>query len=183
MVVEAVYSSSNMSRYLLSSQCVFDIIKRRNLDAEIWLEAADSRGIYADDICISAVTPMTIQWELEQAIAAARAKPEAAEIPVPVLKDFAQQGSRLFEDFARDDRIIAMDHKIASRWGDLLDMRITFLAPDGTPYDAPSATKVEIATALVGRGDFPLVYVDYHQDGHADIPGLVVENPEDFVRR
>lgn len=172
-----------MSRYLLSSQCVFDIVKRRNLDAEIWLEAADARGIYADDICISAVTPMTIQWELEQAIAAARGNPEAAEIPVPILKDFAQQANRFFEDFARDDRIIAMDHKIASRWGDLLDMRISFQAPDGSTYDVASATKVEIATALVGRGDFPLVYVDYHQTGHAEVPGLVVENPENFVRQ
>ena len=183
MVVEAVFSSSNMSRYLLSSQCVFDIIKQRNLNAEIWLEAADARGIYADDIYISAVTPMIILWNLEQAIAAARAKPESAEIPITVLKDFTQQGNRLFEDFARDDRIIAMDHKIASRWGDLLDMPITFAAPNGKPYDVPSATKVEIATALVGRSDFPLVYVDYHQDGHAGIPGLVVENPEDSVRR
>ncbi len=172
-----------MSRYLLSSQCVFDIVKRRNLDAEIWLEATDARGIYADDICISAVTPMTIQWELEQAIAAARANPGVADDPVPVLKDFSQQANRFFEDFARDNRIIAMDHKIAARWGDLLDMRITFRAPDGTPFDVASATKVEIATALVGRGDFPLVYVDYHQDGHSEIPGLVVENPEDFVRR
>ncbi len=181
--VEAASSRSNMSRYLLSSQCVFDIIKRRNLDAEIWLEAADARGIYADDICISAVTPMTIHWRLEQAVAAARADPGAVKTPVLVLKDFAQQADRLFEDFAWDDRIIAMDHKIASRWGDLLDMQITFKAPDGTAYDVASATKVEIATALVGRGDFPLVYVDYYQDGHADIPGLAIENPEDFVRR
>lgn len=172
-----------MSRYLMSSQCVFDVIKRRNLDAELWLEAADSRGIYADDVCISAVTPMTIRWRLEQALAAARTNPEAADYPVPVLRDFIDQADRLFEDFARDDRIIAMDHRIASRWGDLLDMRITYRSPDGQPYDVPSATKVEIATALVGRGDFPFVYVDYHQDGHAEIPGLAIENPEDFVRR
>ena len=172
-----------MSRYLLSSQSAFDIIKRRNLDAELWLEAADDRGIYADDICISAVTPMKIRWELEQAIAEARANPEKAGVPVPVLRDFSRQADRFFEDFARDDRIIAMDHKIAFRWGDLLHMCITFSAPDGTSYEVPSATKVEIATALVGRGDFPLVYVDYHQDGHADIPGLVVENLENFAQR
>ena len=181
--VEAASSRLNMSRYLLSSQCVFDIIKRRNLDAEIWLEAADARGIYADNIFISAVTPMTIQWQLEQAIAAARVNPGATKLPVPFLKDCAQQANRFFEDFAWDDRIIAMDHKIASRWGDLLDMQITFKGPDGTTYDVASATKVEIATALVGRGDFPLVYVDYYQDSHADIPGLAIENPEDFVRR
>lgn len=172
-----------MSRYLMSSQCVFDVIKRRNLNAELWLEAADSRGIYADDICISAVTPMTIRWQLEQALTAARAKPEAAVYPVPVIRDFIDQANRLFEDFARDDRIIAMDHRIAARWGDLLDMRITYRDLDGRPFEVPSATKVEIATALVGRGDFPFVYVDYHQDGHADIPGLTVENPEDFVRK
>jgi hypothetical protein len=172
-----------MSRYLMSSQCVFDVIKRRNLNAELWLEAADSRGIYADDICISAVTPMTIRWQLEQALTAARAKPEAAVHPVPVIRDFIDQANRLFEDFARDDRIIAMDHRIAARWGDLLDMRITYRDPDGRPFEVPSATKVEIATALVGRGDFPFVYVDYHQDAHADIPGLTVENPEDFVRK
>lgn len=172
-----------MSRYLLSSQCVFDIIKRRNLDAELWLEAADSRGIYADDICISAVTPMTILWQLEQAMADARANPQNAEHPVPVIRDFIEQANRLFEDFARDDRIVAMDHKIAKRWGDLLDMKITFKDPEGEPYDVPSATKVELATALVGRSDFPLVYVDYHQDGHTEVPNLSVENPEDFVRR
>ena len=141
-----------MSRYLMSSQCVFDVIKRRNLDAELWLEAADSRGIYADDVCISAVTPMTIRWRLEQALAAARTNPEAADYPVPVLRDFIDQADRLFEDFARDDRIIAMDHRIASRWGDLLDMRITYRSPDGQPYDVPSATKVEIATALAPAG-------------------------------
>lgn len=171
-----------MSRYLLSSQCTFDIIKRRNLDAEIWLEAADSRGIYADDICICAVTPMTILWQLEQAMANARARPQTAEDPVPVLRDFIEQANRLFEDFARDDRIIAMDHKIAKRWGDLLDMKINYKGPDGQIYGVPSSTKVELATALVGRGDFPLVYVDYHQDGHDEVPNLSVENPEDFVR-
>lgn len=171
-----------MSRYLLSSQCVFDIIKRRNLDAELWLEAADSRGLYADDICISAVTPMTILWQLEQALANARAHPDTAEFPVPVLKDFIDQANRFFEEFARNDRIIPMDHKIAQRWGDLLDMRIVYKDPDGNQYDVPSATKVELATALVGRGDFPLVYVDYHQDGHAAVPNLSVENPEDIVR-
>ncbi|RAZ72988.1 hypothetical protein [Mesorhizobium atlanticum] len=172
-----------MSRYLMSSQCVFDVIKRRNLDAELWLEAADARGIYADDICISAVTPMTIRWQLEQALTAARAKPEAAAYPVPLIRDFIDQANRFFEDFARDDRIIAMDHRIAVRWGDLLDMKITYGSPDGRLYDVPSATKVEIATALVGRGDFPFVYVDYHQDAHAGIPGLAVENPEKFSRR
>ncbi|KCZ52631.1 hypothetical protein [Hyphomonas pacifica] len=172
-----------MSRYLLSSQCVFDIIKRRNLDAELWLEAADARGLYADDICISAVTPMTIQWQLEQALAYARAHPETTEYPVPVIKEFIDQANRFFEEFARHDRIIPMDHKIASKWGDLLDMKITFQDQDGRDYDVPSATKVEIATALIGRGDFPLVYVDYHQDGHASIPNLAVENPEDIVTK
>ena len=172
-----------MSRYLISSQCVFDIIKRRNLDAELWLEAADARGIYADDICISAVVPMTIQWQLEQTLAAARAQPHVATYPVPLLKDFIDQANSFFEDFAREDRIIAMDHKIARRWGDLLDMRITFTDPSGKKYDVPSSTKVELATALVGRGDFPFVYVDYHQDGHDIVPGLAVENPENFARR
>ena len=172
-----------MSRYLLSSQCVFDIIKRRNLDAELWLEAADARGLYADDICISAVTPMTIQWQLEQALAEARANPAQAKFPVPVIKDFIDQANRFFEDFARNERIIPMDHKIASRWGDLLDMKITYKDLDGNEYDVPSATKVELATALVGRGDFPLVYVDYHQDGHAHVPNLAVENPEKIVQK
>jgi hypothetical protein len=169
-----------MSRYLISSQCFFDLIKRRNLDAELWLQAADARGIYADDICISAVTPMTILWQLEQALSAARATPETAIHPVPVIRDFIDQANRLFEDFARDDRIIAMDHKIAHRWGDLLDMRITYTR-DGQTYDLPSSTKVEIATALVGRGDFPFTYVDYRQEGHATVPKLIVENPEDYV--
>ena len=172
-----------MSRYLLSSQCVFDIIKRRNLDAELWLEAADARGLYADDICISAVTPMTILWQLEQALADARANPEKAEYPVPVIRDFIDQANRFFEEFARNDRIIAMDHKIATRWGDLLDMKITYTDPDRNDYAVASATKIELATALVGRGDFPLVYVDYHQDGHADVPNLAIENPEDIVKK
>jgi hypothetical protein len=97
-----------------------------------------------------------------------------------VIRDFIDQANRLFEDFARDDRIIAMDHKIAYRWGDLLDMRITYTR-DGRPYDLPSSTKVEIATALVGRGDFPFTYVDYRQAGHATVPKLIVENPEDYV--
>lgn len=162
---------------------MFDIVKRRNLDAEIWLEAADSRNIYADDICISAVAPMTIRWELERALEQAKANPAATELPVPTIRDFMDQANRLFEDFARDGRIIPMDHQVASRWGDLLDMKITYRAPDGSSFDLGSATKVEIATALIGRGDFPFVYVDYHQDAHKDIPGLSVENPEDFVRR
>lgn len=172
-----------MARYLLSSQCAFDIIKRRNLDAEIWFETADARGIYLDEVYISAVTPMTILWQLEQLLAAERANPGSTDFPVPVLKDFIDQANRFFEDFAEEDRIVAMDHKIAERWGDLLDMKITYTSPDGSPYDVPSAIKVEIATALVGRGDFPLVYVDYHQNGHQQIPKLAVENPEDFVRR
>ena len=170
-----------MARYLLSSQCVFDIIKKANLAAEQWMEAADQRNIYADDICISAVTPMTVLLELEEALAFARQYPDKTKYPVPEIKDFIAQANRFFDDFAQDDRIVPMDHKIASRWGDLLDMRITFTDEDGKPFDVPSATKVELATALIGRGDFPLVYVDYRRDGHDQVPNLSVEHPEDFV--
>jgi hypothetical protein len=172
-----------MTRYLLSSQCVFDIIKRQNLDAEIWLETADSRKIYDDDICISAVAPMTIRWELEELLEKAKADPAAALIPVPVLRSFIDQANRFFDHFAHGDRIIAMDHNIAKRWGDLLDMKITFQDPSGNPYDVGSAQKVELATALVGRAGFPLVYVDYRQPGLQTVPNLSLEHPEDFVPR
>lgn len=160
-----------MNRYLLSTDCVLDIIKRRNLEAEIWFENADRRGIF-DDVYISAVTPMIIQKKLT--------RPGDVAENESTLEDFREQADeffQIFEGFARDSGIIAMDRAIALKWGTLLDMTITFKTPNGESSEVSSETKVEVATALVGTRGLRYVYVDYYRNWHTEFEKLIVENP------
>ncbi|WP_136661751.1 hypothetical protein [Nitratireductor sp. XY-223] len=167
-----------MTPYLLSSQSALDIAKRLNLPAERWLEAAVSRGLYEDDICISAVVPMTVMHTIEMEIAAARSEKDPTLASLGKLKTNAQ---RFLAAFQQSDRIVAMDQQIASRWGDLLDMTITYADPNGVAYEIESAEKVELATASIGRDGRGFVYVERRQSAHRTIPDLVVECPYEFT--
>ena len=167
-----------MTPYLLSSQSVLDIVKRLNLPAERWLEAAASRSLYEDDICISAVVPMTVMHTIDMEIAAARKSKDAALASLGKMKTNAQ---RFLAAYQQNDRIVAMDQRIAARWGDLLDMIITYADPDGVAYEIESSEKVELATASIGRDGRGFVYVDRRQDAHQSIPDLVVECPFEFA--
>jgi hypothetical protein len=165
--------------FLLSSQSVLDIVKRLNLPAERWLEAAASRGLYEDDICISAVVPMTVLHEIDTGIAAARNKKSNTLASLTTMRANAQ---KFLAAFQQQDRIVSMDHRIAERWGDLLDMELTYADPYRAPYKVGSSEKVELATASIGRAGHGFVYVDRRQDAHQLVPGLVVECPFEFVK-
>ncbi len=167
-----------MTPYLLSSQSVLDIVKRLGLPAERWLEAATSRGLYEDDICISAVVPMTVTHTIDMEIAAARAARDPTLASLGKMKTNAQ---RFLAAFQQNDRIVAMDQRIAVRWGDLLDMTITYADPNGVAYEIESSEKVELATASIGRDGRGFVYVDRRQTAHEAIPDLVVECPFEFA--
>ena len=167
-----------MTQYLLSSQSVLDIVKRLNLPAERWLEAAASRGLYEDDICISAVVPMTVMHKIDMDIAAARMARDETLAGLGIMK----KNARLFLDaYQESDRIVPMDQGIAARWGDLLDMTLTYADPDGVAYEVESSEKVELATASIGRDGRGFVYVDRRQTAHQTIPDLVVECPFEFT--
>lgn len=167
-----------MSAYLLSSQSILDIAKRQNLPAESWLEASAGRGIFEADICISCVTPMTILHSIQMNVSKARVAKDPKLIEYTHLLQNAQI---LLAKFDQDDRIVPMDSLVATLWGDLLDLRITYANPAGEPYDITSAEKVELATAAVGRNGHGFIYVDKHQAAHSLVHTLAVECPEALI--
>ena len=156
-----------MAAYLLSSQTVLDIAKKLNLPAERWLRAAAERRIIENDLCISAVVPMTVMHTVDLWISEARRRRGGNLAALGAMKRNAE---RFLGGFMQNERIIPMDHKIAERWGDLLDMDLVFADEDGGTYGAGSAEKVELATASVGRDGRPFIYVDRLQDAHALVP-------------
>ncbi len=170
-----------MTPFLLSSQTVLDIAKKQNLPAERWLEAATSRGIYEEDICISAVVPMTVMHTIEQQIAIARKSRSTIEPTVASLGIVKTNAQRFITAFHASDRIVPMDHLIAGRWGDLLNMELVFTDEHGVTYEVGSSEKIELATASVGRDGLPFVYVDRAQITHSTIPNLDVECPVRFA--
>lgn len=161
-----------MPRFLLSSQAFLDIATRQGRPAEKWLEAVTLGGVEARDVCISAVAPMNALGMIAAGIAAAGASKELLQ-----WRRLEKNARELVQDFAQDDRIVPMDHHIAEQWGILLDTEITYVLADGTPEKVPSATKLEIATAIVGRHGIPFIYVAQKQSAHDDLPGLLVESP------
>lgn len=167
-----------MAAYLLSSQTVLDIAKKLNLPAERWLRGAAERRIIEDDLCISAVVPMTVMHTVDLWISEARRRRGGN---LAALGAVRRNAERFLGGFMQNERIIPMDHKIAERWGDLLDMDLIFADEDGGAYGAGSAEKVELATASVGRDGRPFIYIDRLQDAHALIPNLVVECPVAFA--
>jgi len=164
--------------FLLSSQSVFDIVKRINLPAERWLADAGSRNLYEEDICISAVVPMTVQHAIATEIESARQRNSPELAALKILQDNAR---KFLAAFQQQDRIVSMDHRIAERWGDLLDMKLTGTDPYGAPNPIGSSEKVELATASIGRDGQGFVYVDRRQEAHDHVPGLVVECPHVYV--
>lgn len=167
-----------MNPFLLSSQSVLDIVKRLNLPAERWLEAAASRSLYEDDICISSVVPMTVMHAIDMQIATARTQKAESLASLGKMRTNAQ---RFLAAYQQKDRIVAMDQRIAARWGDLLDMEIVFSDENGAPYRVESSEKVELATASIGRDGQGFVYVDKRQDAHQLVPDLIVECPFEFT--
>ncbi|EHK54850.1 hypothetical protein [Allomesorhizobium alhagi] len=167
-----------MAAYLLGSQAVLDIAKNLNLPAEKWLRAAGERRIIEDDLCISSVVPMTVMHTIDSWIHEARRQRSGSLAALGAMKRNAE---RFLGAFMQNDRIIPMDHKIAERWGDLLDMDIVYADEDGATYGVGSAEKVELATASVGRDGRPFIYVDRLQAAHTLVPNLVVECPFEFA--
>ncbi|MGX5721453.1 hypothetical protein [Shinella zoogloeoides] len=168
-----------MPSYLLGSQTVLDIAKNLDLPAERWLRAAGEKRINEDDLCVSAVVPMTVMHTIDMLIHDARKERRGNLAALGAMKRNAE---RFLGGFMQNERIIPMDHRIAERWGELLDMDLVFVDEDGATRSVGSAEKVELATASIGRDGRPFIYVERQQDDHLLIPSLVVECPFAFVQ-
>jgi hypothetical protein len=167
-----------MPSYLLGSQTVLDIAKNLDLPAEKWLRAAGERRINEDDLCISSVVPMTVMHAIDTFIHDARKERNGNLAALGAMKRNAE---RFLGGFMQNERIIPMDHRIAERWGELLDMDLVFVDEDNVTRHVGSAEKVELATASIGRDGRPFIYVDRQQEEHPLIPNLVVECPFAFA--
>ncbi len=167
-----------MTPYLLSSQSVLDIVKHQNLPAELWLKAAADRGVVEDDICISAVVPMTVLNVIDKQYVKARAEKSDALLDLATLRKSAQK----FFAALPQDRIISMDDRIAECWGDLLDVELDFTRLDGKPDKVGSSEKVELATAKIGLAGHGFTYIDKWKDYHERVEGLVVECPVEITK-
>lgn len=167
-----------MARYLLSSRTILDITQRKGQPGERWLTAAArTHNVIARDLCISAVTPMAVRRELTRRIASLQSGTRDPHFSHDDLLQMARNAEALWREFAAEDRIVPMTAQIATRWGELLDQAIDYVDADGTVYQIGSVQKLEIATAIVGRGDIGYVYVERAQASHADLNGLAVEDP------
>jgi len=166
-----------MTPYLMSSQTVFDIVRNQGLPAEKWLQTASKRGLFEENIFISSVTPMTVLHTIDVQIAIAIKSKSAVEPTTASLGVMKNNALRFLAGFRSNQQIVPMDDVMATRWGELLDMNLSFTDNDGVVYSVGSSEKIELAIASAGRDGHPFVYVDRAQVSHTVIPNLVVECP------
>lgn len=168
-----------MARYLLSSRTVLDIIQRKGRPGEQWLKAATAAyRMTAQDVCISAVTPMSVRGEIDRRIAETRAGEVDKDFSLDDLLQMRRNAEAFFEEHAGENRIVEISAAVADRWGDLLDQSLTYADPaTGKPQAIGSVLKLEIATAIVGRKGISFTYVERAQACHGGIGGLRVEDP------
>jgi hypothetical protein len=138
--------------------------------------------VIARDLCISAVTPMAVRRELSRRIALIQGGTRDPHFSHDDLFQMTRNAEGLWREFAAEDRIIPMTAQIATRWGDLLDQAIDYVDANNATYQIGSVQKLEIATAIVGRGDIGYVYVERAQASHNCINGLAVEDPTSSVQ-
>src|SRR3954453_22669641 len=101
-------------RYLLGTQSVVDIAKAIDLPPERWINVAAKRGIYHDDVAISAVTGMNLLMGLEAATAKVATAAEKGR-----LSAIRKNAELLIDRFVRGGRVIAVTKEIADRWREL----------------------------------------------------------------
>jgi predicted nucleic acid-binding protein len=163
-----------MPRYLLGTQSVIDAAKRLGRPPEHWMHTAATRGIYEDDVVISAVTAVNLQMGLN--VALAKATTTAEKFRLDAIKKNAEE---LIDRFVRGGHVIPVTKEIADRWGELLDYDLFFKTEDGRGAKYKFDEKLVFATAIVGAAGIPFILVDKHQAAHDDLAalGLLVEDP------
>jgi predicted nucleic acid-binding protein len=160
-------------RYLLGTQSVVDIAKALDLAPERWMNTAAKRGIYNDDVVISAVTGMNLLMGLDAAMAKAATAAEKAR-----LSAIRKNAELLIDRFVRGGHVVAVTKEIADQWQELLDYDLFFKTPDGRA-EYKFNEKLVFATAIAGIDRIPFILVDRHQPAHDDLAslGLRVEDP------
>jgi hypothetical protein len=168
-----------VARYLLSSRTVLDIIQRNGKPGEQWLKAVTAAyRVTAQDVCISAVTPMSVRGEIDRRIDETKAGQVDKDFSLDDLLQMRRNADAFFDEYAGENRIVEISADVADRWGDLLDQRLTYTdATTGKSQDIGSVLKLEIATAIVGRKGISFTYVERAQACHGGIGGLRVEDP------
>jgi predicted nucleic acid-binding protein len=161
-------------RYLLGTQSVVDIAKAVDLPPERWINVAAKRGIYDDDVAISAVTGMNLLMGLEAATAKVATAAEKGR-----LSAIRKNAELLIDRFVRGGRVIAVTKEIADRWRELLDYNLFFQTQGGQNREYRFNEKLVFATAIAGIDSIPFILVDRHQPAHDDLAslGLLVEDP------
>jgi hypothetical protein len=167
-----------VARYLLSSRTVLDILQRNGKPGERWLQAVTAAyRVMAQDVCVSAVTPMSVRGEIDRRIAETKAGAGDRDFSHDSLLLMRRNAADFFDEYAVENRIVEISAAIADRWGDLLDQRFIYTDATGQPQDIGSVLKLEFATAIIGRKGIPFTYVERAQTCHGQIEGLRVEDP------
>jgi hypothetical protein len=162
-----------MARYLLSSASIFEIIQNHGLPAEKWLAEVSKRGISQIDIYISAVAQTAVRRQLRLF----SEDPARSPFEPAALMQLSRNATAFFETYENaDDQIVAVDHIIAERWSELLDISIAYLF-DGQPEPIGAVQKIEIATAIVGRHNLSFAFVERAHPDLLKLPGLSIEDP------
>lgn len=159
---------------------MLDIVQGKAQPGQQWLDAASQRGVTTTDICIGAVCPMALRYQIELLIEEAKNNPDKSSqgFSLDDLKIMQRNAQQVIGAFESEGRIIDASAQVADRWGDLLDQTIEYRdSTTGAPYSIGSVQKLEIATAIIGRNGIGFSYVEREQPGHKDINGLVIVDP------
>lgn len=173
-----------MARYILSSRTLLDIIQHKGLSGEQWLRNISNRpDVQEGDICLSAVTPMNVERQLDKMVLALRAGEECGGFTLNDCATLQANLTRFVASLEKSERIVPISCAIARKWGVLMDQRIEFIDQENQTYDIGSAQKLEIATAIIGRNRITYKYVERKQPGFDGISDLSWEDPGLPVRQ
>ena len=166
-----------MARYLLATQCVMDIAKMIGLPPQRWFETAAERGIDHSDVFISAVTPMILRATFE---AAAKKTADAA---TKAGHTAIRRNAEIFvHRLANIGCIIPVSQEIADRWGELLELDLSYKTFEGQYNEYRFHEKIVLASAIAGTGSTPFMLVERRNAALDALTalGLRVEDPYDL---
>ncbi|MEL7519040.1 MAG: hypothetical protein AAFN48_08810 [Pseudomonadota bacterium] len=166
-----------MPRYLLTTQTLINLARKQNLAAERWVEGATGRGVFSDDLYISAVTRPRIDLIVQdylQKIADGTAPEDLTE---DYVRRLAENASKLCDIFEAAGRILSANEAVLTRWVSLLND--TKLGRGKGKAFAPlsSIERLEIATAAAGHNGKTYILLGKNEPHLKRINGLQIEDP------
>jgi hypothetical protein len=163
-----------MARYLLGTQCLMDVAKSIGLPPQRWFETAAKRGIDRSDVFISAVSPMILRTAFETA--AKRSADAATKANYAAIR---KNTDILTGRLVSAGSVVPMTKEIADRWGELLELKLTYENKTGEVAEYKFPEKLVFATAMVGIDGVPFSLVEKSQQAHGALAalGLLVEDP------